>query len=136
MLNAEREREFIMKAKSRKAKAKWLLVLVCLAIVVVTVSAKGKSREVVGYIRDSASTLWEMAERHCPNDMDIRDFISEIKKANGMEDSVVYKERSYKIPVYETESDYLDMNTIIGYETSDDGVLLLTSDGNGYFIEK
>ena len=127
-----------MKAKSRKAKAKSLLVLVCLVVmtVVIVVSAKGKSREAVGYIQDSGSTLWEIAERHCPNDMDIREFISEIKKANGMEDSVIYEGCLYKIPVYETESDYLDMSTVIGYETSDDGLLLITSDGNGYFIEK
>lgn len=127
-----------LKAKKGKSKAKSLLVLVCfvIAVVVITVSAKGKPREVVGYIQDSGSTLWEMAERHCPNDMDIRDFIKEIKKANGMKDSVVYKGCSYKIPVYEKENDYLDMSTVIEYETSDDGVLLITNDGNGYFIEK
>ena len=101
MLSAEREREIIMKAKSGKAKAKLLLILVCLAVAVIAVSVKGKCREVVGYIQDSGNTLWEMAERHCPNDMDIRDFISEIRKANGIEDSIVYKDCSYKIPVYE-----------------------------------
>lgn len=135
MLNAEREREFIMKAKLRKANVKWILLLICLAVVVITVSAKGK-REIVGYTYDSGSTLWEMAERHCPNDMDIRDFISEIKNANEMESPIVYEGYLYKIPVYETESDYLDLNTVVGYETSDDGVLLITNDGNGYFIEK
>ena len=124
-----------MKAKSRKAKVKWIFLLVCLAVVVITVSAKG-NREVIGYTYDSGNTLWEMAEKHCPEDMDIRDFISEIRNANGMENSVVYRDCLYKIPVYETESDYLDMNTVVGYETSDDGVLLITNDGNGYFIEK
>ena len=34
------------------------------------------------------------------------------------------------------EDEYLNMTTVVGYETSDDGVLLITDDGNGYFIEK
>ena len=37
---------------------------------------------------------------------------------------------------YIVDSEYLDMTTVIGYETSDEGVLLITNDGNGYFIEK
>lgn len=145
MLNAEREREVIMKAKSRinlkgnckgKGKAKLLLVLACLTVAVITVAAKGNHREIVGYTYDTGDTIWEMAERHCPNDMDIRDFISEIRKANGIEDSIVYKDCSYKIPVYEAKADYLDMNTVVGYEVSDGGVMLITNDGNGYFIDK
>lgn len=134
-----------MKAKSKinfkgnhkgKGKAKLLLVLVCLIAIAITVSAKGKHREIVGYIYDTDSTLWEMAERHCPDDMDVRDFISEIRKANELDGCIVYKDRLYKIPVFEAKADYLDMNTVVGYETSDNGVLLITSDGNGYFIEK
>lgn len=132
-----------MKAKSRiskkNRKAKVLFALVCLILMVTTVlvvTAKGNHKKIVGYTYDTGSTVWEMAERNCPKNMDVRDFAKEIQKANGMENSVVYEYCLYKIPVYETESDYLDLNTIIGYETSDDGVLLLTNDGNGYFIEK
>lgn len=36
---------------------------------------------------------------------------------------------------YIVEDEYLNMSTVVGYESSDEGVLLLTSDGNGYFIE-
>ena len=125
-----------MKAKSRKTKAKLVLALVCLVAVAITVSAKGKRCEVIGYIYDSGSTIWEIAERHCPDNMDVRDVMREIEKANGIENSVVYEYQTYKIPVYEVRGDYLDMNTIVGYEVSDEGVLLLTNDGNGYFVEK
>ena len=121
---------------NRKAKAKLLLVLLCFIVVAITVVAKGNHRRVVGYVYDSGSTVWEMALRHCPYGMDTQEFAREIEKANGIENSVVYKNWTYKIPVYETESEYLEMNTVVGYETSDDGVLLLTDDGNGYFIEK
>lgn len=140
MLNAGREREFIMKAKSRKRKVrgevKLLLVLVCILVVAITTLAKGNRREVIGYVYDSGNTVWEMAERHCPGGMDILEFAIEIEKANGIEDSVVHKNWSYKIPVYEAKSEYLDMNTIVGYELSDDGVLLLANDGSGYFVAK
>lgn len=134
-----------MKAKSKinikgnhkgKGKAKLLLILACLVVVIITVAAKGNHREAVGYIYDTGNTVWEMAERHCPDDMDIRDFTREIAKANEIDNSIVCKGCSYKIPVYEIESEYLDMNTVVGYETSDGGVLLHTNDGNGYFIEK
>ena len=125
-----------MKAKSRKAKAKLVLALVCLVAVAITVSAKGKRCEVIGYIYDSGSTIWEIAERHCPDDMDVREFVSEIKEANGIDNSIAYKGTPCKIPVYEAKADYLDLNTVVGYEVSDDGLLLLTSDGSGYFIEK
>ena len=37
---------------------------------------------------------------------------------------------------YIADDEYLNMTTIVGYETSDNGVLLLTNDGNGYYIEK
>lgn len=37
---------------------------------------------------------------------------------------------------YIAKSEYLDLATVVGYEVSDDGVLLITNDGNGYFIEK
>ena len=99
-----------MKAKSRinikrnykrKREVKSLLILTCLVIAIITVVAKGNHREVVGYVYDTGNTIWEMAERHCPNDMDIRDFMSEIRNANEIEDYVVYKDCAYKIPVYE-----------------------------------
>ena len=142
MLKAEREREIIMRAKGkakyskRNGKGKLIIALVCMLVVAITVMAKGNSRKVAGYVYDSGSTVWEMASKHCPYGMDTQEFAREIEKANGIENSVVYKNWTYKIPVYETESEYLDMNTVVGYETSDDGVLLLINDGNGYFIEK
>lgn len=122
----------------RNKKGKSLFVLVCLILIVVaiTVAAKGNRQEVVGYIYDTGDTLWDMAVEHCPEDMDVRDFIIEIEKANGIQNSIVHRNQMYKIPVYKAKSEYLDMNTVVGYETSDEGVLLLTNDGSGYFVER
>ena len=61
--------------------------------------------------------------------------VVEIEKANGIKNSVVYEGSYYKIPIFQTESDYLDLNTVVGYELSDEGVLLITEDGNGYLIK-
>ena len=148
MLNAERERETVMSMKAKsmtskrkgKGKAKLLLALACLMVVVTTVAAKGNQHEMVGYTYDTGSTVWDMAVRHCPKDMDIRVFVDEIEKANDIKNSVVYEGSYYKIPIFKRESeidksDYLDMTTVVGYEVSDSGVMLITNDGNGYFIE-
>ena len=104
------ERETNMRGKSRsnkrngKAKGKLILTLSCIAIITFAVAAKGNKQEVVGYTYDSGSTVWEMAERNCPDGMDVRDVMMEIKKINGIEDGIVYKNKSYKIPVYDKAS--------------------------------
>ena len=63
--------------------------------------------------------------------------------AKGNQEMLEYYNRNYVAngkqlfgDKYIVEDEYLNMATVIGYETSDDGVLLLTNDGNGYFIEK
>ena len=122
--------------RNQKARRRLFLVISCIAVITLSVAAKGNQPKVVGYIHDSGSTVWEMAKKHCPDNLDVRDVMREIEKANGIENSVVYEYQTYKIPIYEVKGDYLDMNTIVGYEVSDEGVLLLTNDGNGYFVEK
>ena len=125
-----------MKLKLNKREIRSLIVLACLVTTVITVAAKGNPKEIAGYVYDSGTSVWDLAERHCPDDMHIQDFVREIEKANDIEDAIVYVNCYYKIPVFKTESDCLDMNTVVGYEVSGDGVMLLTNDGNGYFIEK
>lgn len=34
------------------------------------------------------------------------------------------------------QGEILNMDTVVGFEASDDGVLLITSDGEGYYIER
>ena len=125
-----------VKRTNGKGKRKLLLIVACIMAVTVMVAAKGNQPKVVGYTYASGNTVWEMAEKHCPEGMDVRYFAKEIAKINELENNVVYEHYAYKIPVYESESEYLDMSTVVGYELSDDGVLLITNDGNGYFIEK
>ena len=40
------------------------------------------------------------------------------------------------IEVFEAESEFLDLSTVVGFDATETGVLLHTNDGNGYYIEK
>ena len=91
------------KSKNGKAKAILFTALFCTVTVTLTVAVKGNQPKATGYIQDSGSTIWEMATRHCPDDMDVRSFVREIEKVNGIRDAVVYENCLYKIPVYEED---------------------------------
>lgn len=57
--------------------------------------------KVSGYEYDSATTLWELSERYCPDSMDKRKYIDEVMRLNNMSDSTVYAHRLYLVPIYE-----------------------------------
>ena len=100
MLNAERE--IIMKAKSRKRKVRReFKAVLCVVLMLISLSiAKANEPEIVGYTYDTGSTVWEMAERCCPNGMDTQTVVIEIERLNGIENSVVYEGVQYKVPIY------------------------------------
>ena len=125
-----------MKLKLNKREIRSLIVLACLVTTIITVAAKGNPKEIAGYVYDSGTSVWDLAERHCPDDMHIQDFVREIEKANGIEDAIVYVNCYYKIPVFRVEDDCLDMDTVVKYETSKDGLLLITENGRGYLVEE
>lgn len=62
--------------------------------------AEKKECRIIGYTYDSGSTVWELAQRCCPDHMDIRDVVEEIETINGIENSAIYANRLYQIPVY------------------------------------
>ena len=131
MLNAEREREMIMrvkgKGKSRVTKGKGKLIsrlaIICALLFVVSMGvsfAKYPER----YL-----TTWKY---QLENDL-----------AKGNPEAIEYYNNTYIAngkqlfgDKYIVEDVYLNLATVIGSESSDDGVLLLTNDGNGYYIEK
>ncbi|MGM9551953.1 MAG: LysM peptidoglycan-binding domain-containing protein [Clostridia bacterium] len=52
---------------------------------------------------DTGDTLWKIAEEHNPDYTgDIREITYQIKKANGMKDSVVYVGQVLEVPVMES----------------------------------
>lgn len=58
------------------------------------------SARIQGYEYDTCTTLWDLAERHCPSTVDKWDFIEEVKRVNGIENSTVYADRLYQFPIY------------------------------------
>lgn len=62
---------------------------------------------------------------------------------NGDQEAIKYYNNNYiskGVYLYgedaEPESDFLNLATVTGYDATEQGVLLYTEDGNGYFIEK
>lgn len=78
-------------------------VILIIAIILIAFLIAGNRHKVIGYEYDSCNTLWDLAERHCPEEIDKRDFIEEVKKLNAMKDYKVYSERLYQYPIYEVE---------------------------------
>lgn len=72
-----------------------------IAVVVLAILIAGSKPKAVRYEYDRCQSLWDLAERHCPESVDKRDFIEEVRKINGIEGSVVYAGREYQYPVYE-----------------------------------
>lgn len=86
---------------SRRKGNYWVLLVLCILLCTFICVKGNQQREIKGYTYDCGSTVWEIAQRNCPDDMDIRDFVSEIEKANGIKNHIVYSGMTYKIPVYE-----------------------------------
>lgn len=78
--------------------------VVGLTLALLRVPNKGNQNLIVGYTYSTGSTVWELAEKCCPDGMDIRDVVSEIEKINGIENAVVYDYVSYQIPIYENSA--------------------------------
>ena len=137
MLNAEREREIIMRVKMEmKTKGKGKLKIrvnkgklisrlaTLLSILVVTSICVGCAKYPEQYF-----TTWKY---QLENDL-----------AQGKQDAIEYYNNTYIAngkqlfdDKYMAEDEWLNMTTVVGYDITEDGVLLHTNDGNGYFIEK
>lgn len=76
-------------------------LILIIAILTVTLLLAGNKPKVTAYGYDTCNTLWDLADKHCPNSMDKRDFIEEVKRLNNMHDYKVYSERLYQYPIYE-----------------------------------
>ena len=125
MLKAEREREMTMKGKSRNNKGKLIsrLAIICALLFVVNMGIS------FAKYPEQYLTTWkyQLENDLSKGNQDAIEYYNDTYIANGKQ---LFGDK------YIVEDEYLNMTTIVGYETSDDGVLLLTNDGNGYYIEK
>lgn len=73
-------------------KGKVIVVALCLMLVA-TVAINSKAdvnTESVEYVVQAGDTLWSIAEKYAPNDMDTRKYIYNLMKDNDLESSDIY----------------------------------------------
>lgn len=91
-----------MRARERRRKRIKNLVIgilvIFLALFLLGLTQRGNSATAYGY--DACITLWDLADKYCPNSMDKRDFIEKVRQLNAMSDYKVYANRLYQYPVY------------------------------------
>lgn len=131
MLNAEREREMTMKGKSiiTKGKGKSRInkgkLISRLAILCILLLAVNMCVSFAQYPEQYLPT-WKYQLK---NDLD-----------KGNLDAIEYYNDNYvakgKFLFGESEEDYLNLATVTGYDATENGILIHTNDGNGYYIEK
>lgn len=117
---------------------KKLLVLTLIAATLMCVACSKHEEDVewntFEYTVYQGETLWEIAEEYCPEDMDKRDYIEEIKELNNMDTYAL--DAWQEITLLTTEKCTIDMYDIVNIEQSDNGYLITLEDGNGYYWER
>ena len=113
------------KGKFRIRKSEIVTTLAVMCLCVTTVSA--------------ATSFFKYPEKY----MTTWKYQLENKLAKGNEEALEYYNDRYVAngkylfgDKYIVEDEYLNLSTVVSYEASNEGVLLITSDGNGYYIEK
>lgn len=76
-------------------------IILVIAIITVAVLISGSKPKVTSYGYDTCVNLWDLAKRHCPEQVDKRDFIEAVVELNGIENYTVYEGREYQYPIYE-----------------------------------
>ncbi len=101
-----RDDAFIRIMKRKRKKKRQAIIRIAIAILILIVSfllygAVHPKHTVASFGYDSCLNLWDLADKHCPNSVDKRDFIEDVVKLNNMKGYTVYPERVYQYPIYE-----------------------------------
>lgn len=95
-----------MKVVNKKKFIKSILVLLFLIIILVFGFSNSFTKKEIkttecDYIVSKGERLWDIAEQYKRPDQDIREYIYEIKKLNGLDESTIYEGQTIKVIVYE-----------------------------------
>lgn len=82
------------------------------------------------YTVSSGETLWEIADKYCPEDMDKRDYIEEIRELNNMDTYTL--DAWQELTLLTTEKCTIDMYDVVEIQENDGIFTITLSDGNYY----
>lgn len=94
----------IMKRKRKRKKQAIIKIVIAILILIVSLFLYGgvfTKHTAVAFDYDTCLNLWDLADKHCPGNIDKRDFIEAVVKLNNMDGYTVYPERVYQYPIYE-----------------------------------
>lgn len=77
-----------------------ILLIVVVVIAIRLSNKEEKGYELTNYIVRTGDTLWSIAEKYAPDDMDIREYIYFIEEDNSIENKSIYPEMELKIRRY------------------------------------
>lgn len=97
------KRTYIRKRARRHRRIRAVLKLLTIAAIVwLAILLSGGKPKIIGYEYMTGTSLWDLS-RNCPETVDKRDCISEIIALNAMQESTVYENRLYLVPIYGEE---------------------------------
>lgn len=80
------------------------VIMTCLVVLFATVSVISSAASIntspsyTNFIVHRGDTLWSIASKYVPEDMDIREYINEIEKANPISNSFIAAGQELKLP--------------------------------------
>ena len=77
-----------------------ILLIVVVVIAIRLSNKEEKGYELTNYIVRTGDTLWSIAEKYAPDDMDIREYIYFIEEDNSIENKSIYPEMELKVRRY------------------------------------
>ena len=77
-----------------------ILLIVVVVIAIRLSNKEEKGYELTNYIVRTGDTLWSIAEKYAPDDMDIREYIYFIEEDKSIENKSIYPEMELKIRRY------------------------------------
>ena len=88
------------RVRKRRGKSIAFVIGVISLCFLVVGAVKGKDRIITGYEYKCTDTLWGLLE-HCPKNMDRWEYLDIVMEINGMNDTTVYANRLYQVPIFE-----------------------------------
>lgn len=85
---------------------KGLIALFVIIVVIIAIRLSNKEEkgyELTNYIVRSGDTLWSIAEKYAPEEMDIREYIYFIQEDNELINKTIYPNMNLTIRVYKGE---------------------------------